>query len=67
MAGSNPYRLSEAKNEKLFREKILPKWLEKSDPNLRPVEHPTIVIIIGGQPGVGKSRTMGGVEREFSH
>jgi len=67
MAGSNPYRISEVKNEELFREKILPKWLKKSGSNLRPVEHPTIVIIIGGQHGVGKSRTMGGVEREFSH
>ncbi|RST44891.1 zeta toxin family protein [Variovorax sp. DXTD-1] len=28
---------------------------------------PFTLVIIGGQPGAGKSRTMGGVERELTH
>lgn len=66
MAGSNPYRLSEAENERFLREEILPEWLKRAGPALHPVEHPTMVII-GGQPGAGKSRTTGGVERELMH
>jgi predicted ABC-type ATPase len=66
MAGSNPYLLSEAENERGFREEILPRWLERAGPNLHSVERPQMVII-GGQPGAGKSRTMGGVERELMH
>jgi hypothetical protein len=65
MAGSNPYLLSEAENERIFRNEILPKWLNDAGPHLHPVEHPQMVII-GGQPGAGKSRTMGGVESELS-
>jgi hypothetical protein len=66
VAGSNLYRLFEAENERIFREKILPKWLKDAGSGLHPVEHPQMVII-GGQPGAGKSRTMGGVERELAH
>jgi predicted kinase len=66
MAGSNPYLLSEAENERVFREEILPRWLKRAGPNLHPAEHPQMVII-GGQPGAGKSRTMDGVERELTH
>jgi len=66
MAGSNPYLLSEAENERVFREEILPKWLKDAGSSLHPVEHPQMVII-GGQPGAGKSRTIGGVERELTH
>jgi 2-phosphoglycerate kinase len=66
MAGSNPYRLSKVENERIFREEILPEKLKNIGSNLHPVEHPTLVII-GGQPGAGKSRTMGGVERELTH
>ncbi|RST44893.1 zeta toxin family protein, partial [Variovorax sp. DXTD-1] len=66
MAGSNPYLLSEAENERIFREQILPDRLKNAGSNLHPIEHPTMVII-GGQPGSGKSRTMGGVERELAH
>ncbi|MDP9930625.1 zeta toxin family protein [Variovorax paradoxus] len=66
MAGSNPYRLSEVENERIFREEILPEKIKNIGSNLHPVEHPTMVII-GGQPGAGKSRTMGGVERELTH
>ena len=66
MAGSNPYLLSEAENERVFREEILPKWLKDAGSSLHPVEHPQMVII-SGQPGAGKSRTMGGVEGELTH
>ena len=66
MTGSNPYLLSEIENERIFRARILPKQLERAGSGLHPVEHPTMVII-GGQPGAGKSRTMGGVERELTH
>lgn len=66
MAGSNLYRLSETENERIFRKEILPKWLNDAGPNLHSVERPQMVII-GGQPGAGKSRTMAGVERELTH
>jgi hypothetical protein len=48
MAGSNPYLLSEAENERVFREEILPKWLNGAGPNLHSVERPQMVIN-GGQ------------------
>ncbi|WP_431111817.1 zeta toxin family protein [Variovorax paradoxus] len=66
MAGSNPYRLVAAENERIFREEILPEKLKNIGSSLHPVEHPQMVII-GGQPGAGKSRTMGGVVRELMH
>ncbi|WP_431111820.1 hypothetical protein [Variovorax paradoxus] len=48
MAGSNPYLLSEAKNERIFREEILPGKLKNIGGNLPPVERHQLVIN-GGQ------------------
>lgn len=44
-------RLSEAENEHIFRTEILPDYLPD---NTRRVHHPTL-IVLGGQPGSGKT------------
>ncbi|GAA3127133.1 zeta toxin family protein [Streptomyces goshikiensis] len=45
------YRLSEAENQRIFRERIVPDLLEGRAPQ----EMPTVVFLVG-QPGAGKSR-----------
>ena len=54
-----PYKLSEAQNEQIFRESILPKLLAKSG-ELHPSAKPTM-IIVAGQPGAGKSTAIEGI------
>jgi len=61
------HKLSEALNERLFREKVVPFLLDearKKGLTPHPSEHPTMVMV-GGQPGAGKSKSMGAVESEF--
>lgn len=56
------YELSQAESERVFRQQILPKLLEDS-PGLTPFNKPTIVVV-GGQPAVGKSASIGRVAIE---
>ena len=58
-----PYKLSEARNEQIFRESILPELLDKSG-ELHPSVKPTM-IVVAGQPGAGKSTAIKGIAEAY--
>lgn len=60
----NPYRLEPIENERIFREQILPDILNKN-PTLRPNDTPTM-LVVGGQPGAGKSHSINEIKAEFA-
>lgn len=60
----NPHKLDPIENERIFREKILPNLLDKN-PTLRPSDTPTM-LVVGGQPGAGKSNSIKGIEADFA-
>lgn len=60
----NSHKLDPVENERVFREKILPNILD-NNPALRPSSAPTM-LVVGGQPGAGKSNSIKGIEAEFA-
>jgi Mrp family chromosome partitioning ATPase len=61
----NPYRLDTAENERIFREEILPEKL-RNNPGLRPGDTPAM-LVVGGQPGAGKTNSIKGLEADFAN
>ncbi len=60
----NPHKLDAVENERVFREEVLPKILNRN-PALRPSDTPTM-LVVGGQPGASKSNSIKGIEAEFA-
>lgn len=75
MPDRDEYKLSDALNEKIFQERVIPylhkeaetsKGAEanKGEVKLRPSDSPTMVLV-GGQPGAGKSSSITAVQEEM--
>lgn len=64
MSDRQEYRLSEQENERIFQERVKPFLLREASKDLRPSEHPTMVMV-GGQPGAGKSKSIAAVRQEL--
>jgi Ni2+-binding GTPase involved in maturation of urease and hydrogenase len=60
----NPHRLDTTENERIFREEILPEKL-RNNPGLLPSDTPTM-LVVGGQPGAGKSHSITAIKEDFS-
>lgn len=60
MDGANRYRLSPEEHERIFREEIVPELAA----GLRGADRPAAVVL-GGQPGAGKSAMQSAAEKEF--
>ncbi|WP_432826398.1 zeta toxin family protein [Dactylosporangium sp. CA-092794] len=58
MTGAADDTLPEEENERIFRQEIVPRYLDRAVPQQRPV-----VVIVGGQTGAGKSAVTKMVER----
>lgn len=63
MADRQDHKLTEAQNEQIFRRDILPYLLATSG-ELKPSEAP-VMVIVGGQPGAGKSRSIDSVKLDL--
>jgi hypothetical protein len=61
---SKPHKLGPAESERIFKEEILPQLLRKN-PTLIPSDIPTM-LVVGGQPGAGKSNAINGIKAEFA-
>lgn len=61
MDEADRYRLSPEQHERIFRERIVPRLTR----GLEGVEHPR-AIVLGGQPGAGKSALQSAAERELA-
>jgi predicted ABC-type ATPase len=64
MADRQDHQLTEAQNEQIFRRDILPYLLATSG-ELKPSEAP-VMVIVGGQPGAGKSRSIDSVKLDLT-
>lgn len=64
MSDRQEYRLSEAENEKIFQNDVKPYLLATASLGLSRSEEPTMVIV-GGQPGAGKSRSIDSVRLDL--
>jgi hypothetical protein len=64
MADRQEYKLTEAEHELIFRRDVLPYLLATSS-ELKPSETP-MMVIVGGQPGAGKSRSIESVKLDLS-
>lgn len=67
MPDRDEYKLSEERNEKIFQERVIPFLRDeatKGGTELRKSDSPTMVLV-GGQPGAGKSTSIAAVEQEM--
>lgn len=64
MSDRQEYRLSEAENEKIFQNDVKQYLLATASLGLSRSEEPTMVIV-GGQPGAGKSRSIDSVRLDL--
>lgn len=65
MADSQAHKLSEAENERIFQQDIKPYLLNAcAYGDLQPVRDPAMVMV-GGQPGAGKSRSIDSVKLDL--
>lgn len=63
-ADRQEYRLSEEENERIFQRDVKPYLMSIATPGLRSSDEPTMVIV-GGQPGAGKSRSIDSVKLDL--
>jgi len=64
MDDRDKHKLTPEQSRHLFQEEILPALLEDT-PGLQPSDKPTMVVV-GGQPGAGKSTSIGHIEAELA-